>query len=202
MRVRTTSRRDAAIGPRYCVSADTVPDVNDDWRRTPGLGDYARPERERRFLVRRHPVSSEPGRHIEDRYLTGTRLRLRKVSVGDESVFKLGQKVRAQPDDPADVMLTNFYLDASEFERLSVLPATRISKTRRFCRVEGARFAVDQFHGDLAGLMLAEVEVRALADPLPSVDWLGAEVTHDDRYSGGSLAALERGQVASLLQSG
>lgn len=144
----------------------------------------------------------EPGRHIEDRYLTGTRLRLRTVTVGEDSVFKLGQKVRARTEYPADVMLTNLYLDASEFERLSVLPATQIAKTRRFCRDDGVRFAADQFHDKLAGLVSAEVEVDDLAEPLPFADWLGVDVTPDDRYADGSLAALTGRQIVQLLHSG
>lgn len=170
-----------------------------DWRRTPGRGAYARPELERRFLVRRHPAADAPGRLIEDLYLAGTRLRLRRVTVGTDRVHKLTQKVRAAPDDPAAVALTNIYLDADEFDRLAGLPSAPLTKTRRIVPAGDVAFAVDQFHGPLEGLLLAEVEVPALDAPLPEVDWLGREVTHDDRYAGGSLATMAERDVRALL---
>lgn len=54
--------------------------------------------------------------------------------------------------------------------------------------MEGVRFAVDEFHGALTGLRLAEVEVESRDDWLPQPEWLGLEVSQDDRYSGGRLA--------------
>ena len=79
------------------------------WQREPGLGSYARAERERRFLVRSGP------------------------------------------------------------------PA--------LCRLDGLR--------------LAEVEVDDLGAERPLPSWLGPEVTHDDRFSGGRLAGLD--DAADLL---
>jgi len=171
-----------------------------DWRRQPGAGRYAKAERERRFLVRgRPPKVSEP-RRIEDRYLDGTRLRLRHVRVGDESVFKLTQKVRLSEDDPFEVALTNVYLEAGEYDRLSQLPAAVVCKTRSVCPVGPHRFVLDKFHGHLQGLCLAEIEVADLAEELTLPEWIGTEVTHDDRFSGGSLARASAEQVARLLR--
>jgi adenylate cyclase len=159
-----------------------------DWTRTPGAGKFARPERERRFLVVGSPPLEGPARLIEDRYVTRTSLRLRRVLVEGDVVLKLTQKIRAHAEDPFDIALTNLYLAAEEYEALCVLPAASLSKTRYLCRVEGVRFAVDEFHGALAGLRLAEVEVERQDDWLPQPDWLGLEVSQDDRYSGGRLA--------------
>ena len=86
-------------------------DATDGWRRAPGAGKYARREIERRFLVRELPPELMDSRHICDRYITGTRLRLRRITIGDEYVWKLTQKVRRQPDDPYDVAITNVYLE-------------------------------------------------------------------------------------------
>ncbi len=173
--------------------------MTEDWRRRPGQGDYARPERERRFLLNRHPCPTQPGRLIEDRYLRAARLRLRRLTVGSESVFKLTQKVRTVASDPSDVALTSIYLDEHEFQQLAELPSSVLMKTRRISLYQGSRFAVDEFHGALDGLLLAEVEVSSLMAPMPRPDWLDREVTHDDRYSGGSLAALSEAVCAALL---
>lgn len=170
-----------------------------DWSRSPGQGRYARPERERRFLLPELPVTEGPERFIEDRYIHGTRLRLRRVTVLGETVWKLTQKVRVREDDPADLALTNVYLASAEFSVLATLPAAVLSKTRRICSAHGVRFVVDEFHGHLAGLRLTEVEVESLQAPLPTVQWLGREVSHDERYSGGYLAAAAPDQVRALL---
>lgn len=105
-----------------------------DVARTPGEGRYAKPERERRFLVAVTPLGSGPARRIEDRYLDGTRLRLRKVvAAGDDVVFKLTQKVRRDEADPGLVSLTNIYLPSDEYERLALLAGPVLTKTRRVC---------------------------------------------------------------------
>ncbi len=166
------------------------------WAREPGHGSYAQPERERRFLVRADPPSLQDTRTVEDRYLDGTRLRLRHVHAGGRSVWKLTQKVRVDDRDPADVRLTNTYLLAEEHARLSVLPGRTLVKTRSSC---GGGFLLDVFSGVLEGLRLAEVEVDDLSAALELPGWLGPEVTHEDRFSGGRLACLDERSAAGLL---
>jgi adenylate cyclase len=48
---------------------------------------------------------------------------------------------------------------------------------------------VDEFAGDNAGLVVAEVELMAEDQPFARPDWLGAEVTHDARYFNSNLAS-------------
>ena len=140
------------------------------------------------------PADSGQPRKIEDRYLDGTSLRLRRVEDSAAVVFKLGQKIRADPSDPSLVHATNLYLTAEEHQRLSVLPAAVLVKTRWLV----GRFAVDEFGGPLRGLLLAEIELAetdlaGLEDlPITLPRWLGREVTHDDRYSGATLARVGR----------
>ena len=155
-----------------------------DWARVPGQGAYARPERERRFLLRRLPDGLGPGRRVEDRYLDGTTLRLRRVSADGLVVCKLTQKVRTG-DGPAQVMLTNTYLTEDEHRRLAVLPGAVLVKVRRAWR---SGLVVDEHTGPLAGLVLAELEVDDLSAPLPPVPGLDREVTDDERYTGAALA--------------
>ena len=124
-------------------------------------------------------------RLIEDRYLDGTTLRLRRVTVGAERVHKLTQKIRLVAGDPAEVATTNTYLGPQEYQALVVLPAAVLVKTRH---LQETGFVVDEFHGPLQGLWLAEIEVVDLQGPLRRPAWLGHEVTHEERYSGGTLA--------------
>jgi CYTH domain-containing protein len=169
-----------------------------EWRRTPGMGRYAHPERERRFLVGDDFPAAHQTWLIEDRYIDDTSLRLRRVSVDDESVWKLTQKVRADAGDPTSVSITNVYLTAEEYDVFATLPAATLRKVRHVCPVDGTRFVVDVFSGDLAGLRLAEVEVGDLAAPLDLPGWLGEEVTNDDRYSGGRLARMTQAEINAL----
>jgi hypothetical protein len=94
-----------------------------------------------------------------------TQRRRNRFTAGSETIWKLTQKIRSDPRDPAIVSITNTYLSREEYELLASL-----------------------YPRALAGLRLAVVEVTDLAEPLPRAAWLGREVTHDDRYSGGRLS--------------
>ena len=171
-----------------------------DWTRAPGLGKYARPERERRFLVSGSVPAGAPARLIEDRYLDGLRLRLRRVTREGRSVHKLTQKVRTDERDPADVLITNMYLSEHEYALLLALPGHSLVKRRSVVQAASHPFVLDEFDGPLAGLRLAEVEVRDLAETLQLPGWLGHEVTHDDRFSGGRLAVADEAAVKEMLR--
>jgi CYTH domain-containing protein len=63
-----------------------------------------------------------------------------------------------------------------------------IRKTRRVVEHAGARWEIDEFEGDNAGLVVAEIELASEQASFERPDWLGAEVTHDSRYFNSSLA--------------
>ena len=142
-----------------------------------------------------------PTRLIEDRYIVGTQLRLRLVTVEGEAVRKLTQKVRPRPEDPFEVAITTMYLEPKEYTCLLGLRAAVLRKTRRECHVEGIRFVIDEFHGDLSGLTLSEVEVQQREGALPRPAWLGREVSDDERFTGGRLASASREEAAQLCDA-
>ena len=167
---------------------------------------YAHRERERRWLVRQIPAVPDPeiGFVIEDRYLTGTGLRLRKMTPLTDGVpqYKLGQKIRLDPLQPSDVMHTTVYLSADEFDALSILPGPSVRKTRYVMSIDGSRFGLDIFEGRHAGLALVEFELptdSALDVETPA--FADKEVTLDDRYSGGALATASDATLRETLQS-
>ena len=49
-------------------------------------------------------------------------------------------------------------------------------------------FEVDEFHGENAGLVMAEIELGSPDEPFARPSWLGEEVTEDKRYYNGYLA--------------
>src|SRR5882757_6420444 len=110
---------------------------------------YARPECERRWLVGMLPDlrTSVNSALIEDRYFVDTRLRLRRVTPlgGGSSTYKLGQKVRSDPNDARLVMHTTMYLTMNEYEFLNHLPGMDLRKVRHKLTYAGQSFSLDVF---------------------------------------------------------
>ena len=145
---------------------------------------YAVVERERRWLLNGLPPVPDGATRltIVDRYLTGTRLRLRQTTDADGTVVrKLGHKVRLS-DGPGEVAHTSLYLDDAEWELLVALPARTSTKTRTLVRTAEGYVAVDE-HED--GSVVAEIDGQGdLPDGWPVV----REVTDEEGYTGGALA--------------
>lgn len=92
---------------------------------------YALEEIERRWLVdlaAAGPLAQFPCREIDDRYLTGTRLRLRCMRDGTQVVHKLCKKYGKAPGGVEPI--TNLYLTQAEYETLAQLPALAVRKHR------------------------------------------------------------------------
>lgn len=74
-------------------------------------------------------------------------------------------------------------------EMLRLCSHEPIRKRRHHLSLSGGMWAVDEFEGRHAGLVVAEVELSALDRDFPRPDWLGEEVTGDPRYYNAVLAA-------------
>lgn len=64
-----------------------------------------------------------------------------------------------------------------------------IEKTRYRVEAGGRVWEVDRFSGVNEGLVLAEIELESPDVEVDLPDWLGAEVSHDRRYTNSSLVA-------------
>jgi adenylate cyclase len=71
---------------------------------------------------------------------------------------------------------------------LALCVGGRIEKTRHYIPCGGLTFEIDEFSGDNAGLVVAEIELPSEDFAFERPDWLGAEVTHETRYYNSSLA--------------
>lgn len=183
---------------------------------------YASVERERRWLL--HSIPDGPCVRralINDRYVVGTRIRLRSTdemrAEGTTTFRKLTQKVpyatapgAAEPDsvtpdsaapDSAAAgfgLITTFYLSDAEYEVLSGLTAEPISKWR----YSVPPYGIDVFGGELAGLVIAEAEfaddqsAAAFPDPPEAV----AEITADIRLTGGRLVTMTQAELLAILE--
>jgi adenylate cyclase len=68
-----------------------------------------------------------------------------------------------------------------------------IEKTRHEVVHAGHLWQVDEFAGENAGLVLAEVELADPAEEVALPPWVGAEVTADPRYRNSALVARPMG---------
>lgn len=147
---------------------------------------YAVVEREHRFIVANLPEGIASSKDIVDRYVAGTRLRLREVREDDGTVTrKLGPKVRLH-HGPSEVACTNFYLNEAEWALLITHPAKLLRKRRHLVRRDGLLVAIDE-HED--GTLIAEIDDHdEPSNLLP--EWLDVveDVSGDEAWTGVSLA--------------
>ena len=135
--------------------------------------------------------------HITDRYIDGTRLRLREqTDDGGPAIFKLTQKVPFRKNGAKQELITSIYVTEASFvcwlksrERCSVRFATAYS------------FGIDVFEDSLQGLRLAEAEFNSAgeADALIVPDFILHEVTDDERFTGGQLVCASRTSLKNWL---
>jgi CYTH domain-containing protein len=158
---------------------------------------YARVERERRYLLQDLPeglTRASPHVQITDNYLTGTRLRLRKVRDPQTNKWtvKLTQKFAPDVEDSSRTIITNIYLNALEAEVFDMFRENEIRKNRYPFEFEGLKFSVDMFLGDLFGLVLAEVSFATdeELDAYPQPPFAIADVTNNELFTGGRLCEL------------
>jgi CYTH domain-containing protein len=154
--------------------------------------EYVSVERERRWLCRAVPRERiAQTETISDLYVTGGRLRLREARPigGGAPRLRLSRKADV---DPHTRLVTSIYLTEEEFAVLAAcLPGIRLMKLRhRLQHVAGTAVAVDEFQGELGGLIMAEAEFatpEAMA-AFSAPEFAVREVTDDVRFTGSHLA--------------
>lgn len=90
--------------------------------------------------------------------------------------------------------------DAEEMlETLCVKPL--IQKTRYCLAIGEIVWEIDEFAGENAGLIVAEVELQSEDQRIDKPDWLGAEVSSKARYYNASLVKYPYSQWSALHRS-
>lgn len=143
-------------------------------------------EIERKFLVvndswRKNATST----HFQQGYLSTDPGRSVRVRIAGEQAWltikgKTEGVSRAEFEYPIPVG------DANEL--LALCLPTIISKTRHRVLVGNHYWEVDEFHDDNDGLVVAEIELNTAEEDFERPDWLGEEVSRDDRYYNASLS--------------
>ena len=72
---------------------------------------------------------------------------------------------------------------------LALCVGGKIDKRRHYVQHAGHLWEIDEFHGDNAGLVVAEIELGSVDEDFAKPDWVGAEATHAQRYYNLALAS-------------
>ncbi len=144
-------------------------------------------EIERKFLVTGTGWREAAGVHYAQGYLNRDKHRTVRVRVAGEAAF-LTIKGLTQGATRAEFEYPIPVADAQALLLLCEGPL--IEKTRYVLQVGQTTWEVDEFHGENAPLVVAEVELPSEDAAFDRPDWLGEEVTQDARYFNASLSQL------------
>jgi adenylate cyclase len=142
-------------------------------------------EIERKFLVTGDDWRSAPGVLIWQGYLNRDKHRTVRVRVAGGQAF-LTIKGATQGATRAEFEYPIPVADATALRALCDGPI--IEKVRRRIDYAGFTWEVDEFFGDNAGLVVAEIELGSETEAFAKPPWAGQEVTEDARYFNSNLA--------------
>lgn len=148
-------------------------------------------EIERKFLVTGDAWRNAPGVRIRQGYLNRDKDRTVRVRLSGNDAF-LTVKGRTTGTTRAEFEYPIPLADAEQL--LALCDGPLIDKIRRLIVYQGSQWEVDEFFGDNAGLVVAEIELQSENQVFARPDWLGQEVSDDARYFNSSLAVNPYGQ--------
>ena len=140
-------------------------------------------ETERKFLVlsdnfKKEAVSRE---RIVQGYLNSHPERTVRIRIkGDNGYLTIKGKSNAAGTTRMEWEKEIPVADAEQL--LALCEKGAIDKVRYEIPIGSHTFEVDEFFGDNAGLIIAEVELADENEPFDKPAWLGREVTGDERY--------------------
>src|SRR5688572_7286553 len=135
-------------------------------------------EIERKFLVRGTDWRQAKPVRISQGYLNRDKDRTVRVRVAGESAY-LTIKGRTRGISRAEYEYAIPVADAQQM--LLLCDGPLIEKNRHLVIYGSTQWEVDEFFGDNAGLVVAEVELDNEQQPFDRPDWLLQEVTEDPR---------------------
>lgn len=142
-------------------------------------------EIERKFLVTGDAWRSAEPVYFSQGYLNRDKARTVRVRIAGERAF-LTIKGLTQGVSRAEFEYAIPVEDARQLLALCEQPL--IEKYRRKIPFAGFVWEVDEFLGDNLGLVVAEIELPSEDSEFAKPDWVGQEVTHDQRYFNSNLS--------------
>ena len=155
-------------------------------------------EIERKFLLKNIPyeLSELKSKHLEQGYVNSDPVvRIRKA---DDKYFLTIKSNGLMKRIEVEKEIT-----AEEYSELSTMVKGRlITKTRYYISLEdGLTMELDIFEGDLAGLIVAEVEfpTEKAANTFVPPEFVRADVTSDNRYANVSLSFMNEEDISEII---
>ncbi len=142
-------------------------------------------EIERKFRVVGDDWRLAPAVATAQGYLNRDKQRTVRVRIAQDAAW-LTVKGASRGASRAEFEYAIPVADAEQLLALCDGPLVR--KLRRVVQHAGATWEIDEFQGDNAGLVVAEIELASEDETFEAPPWLGAEVTHDARYFNSNLA--------------
>jgi adenylate cyclase len=146
-------------------------------------------EIERKFLVVGRSWESLPGTRFRQGYLSAEPGRTVRVRVAGERAFLT---IKGEPKGEAKLARLEFEYAIPVQDAHTLLDELAqgivIDKVRREIEVGGMTWELDEFFGENAGLVVAEIEIPAEDAPFERPAWLGDEVSADPRFANARLS--------------
>ena len=144
-------------------------------------------EIERKFLVKERPFAmAKKSLKINQGYILNEKSKVIRVrEKGDDYFLTIkGNNIgisRLEYDFPISK-------DDAEELIIHFCKTTLIEKTRHYVEHKGHTWEVDEVHGTNDGLIVAEIELESEDEKFEIPNWIGEEVTQDERYYNMNLA--------------
>jgi adenylate cyclase len=142
-------------------------------------------EIERKFLVVGDDWRNATAVYYSQGYLNRDKSRTVRVRIAGDQAF-LTIKGITQGASRAEFEYQIPISDAKAL--LAICEQPLIEKYRRKITYQGFVWEVDEFLGDNLGLVVAEIELPSEKTQFEKPDWIGEEVTQDERYYNSNLS--------------
>lgn len=143
-------------------------------------------EIERKFLVVSDEYKNSPRKYYKQGYLSVEPDKTVRVRVAGDKGF-LTVKGRNNGISRAEYEYEIPAADANDMLD-NLVKIGVIEKWRYVCVIDDKKWEVDEFLGDNAGLVVAEIELQSEDEPFTKPAWAGDEVSGDARYYNSSLS--------------
>ncbi len=145
-------------------------------------------EIEKKFLIDKekwNQLTLPKGKHIRQGYLVNEPQKNIRVRLTDTAGFLTIKGISVGASRPE----FEYYIPKDEAkELLDNFTETEISKIRYDINYHGKLWEVDVFLDKNEGLIVAEIELNNENEPFDLPDWVGKEVTGDDKYYNSNLS--------------
>lgn len=140
-------------------------------------------EIERKFLVKSDDFKEQAfaKNNIAQGYLSSIAERTVRVRIKGDKAFLTIKGIGHQGGMSRFEWENQIPLDEAA-ELLKLCEKGKIEKTRYEIKFGNHVYEVDEFYGENEGLTMAEIELQSEDESFEKPDWLGEEVTNDERY--------------------